>query len=337
MIPNQWYVVLESQEVPRRRPVGVTRMGEKLVFWRDGRGGVVCQRDLCPHRGVALSTGKLTGDCVQCPFHGFEFDASGRCRLIPAIGKNGKVPEALRVHTYPACEAHGYIYIYWGEPEGALPPVPFFDDITADFTYASARDPWNTHYSRAIENQLDVVHLPFVHATTIGRGGRAVVDGPVTRWITENHLRVYVYNRVDDGKPPRKAEELGEPTGNFWVEVLLPNLWQNHLGDDSRIVVAFVPVDEEHSLLYLRFYQRFLTWPIVSGLVNRLAMPLNMLILHQDRRVVVTQRPLRTWLRMGEKLIQGDGPIIAYRRRRDELIAGAQAHEDQVTEAARAR
>jgi phenylpropionate dioxygenase-like ring-hydroxylating dioxygenase large terminal subunit len=70
MIRNQWYAVLESKEVGRK-PVGVTRMGEKLVFWRDGRGEIHCAVDRCPHRGVALSIGKLENDHLQCPFHGF--------------------------------------------------------------------------------------------------------------------------------------------------------------------------------------------------------------------------------------------------------------------------
>ena len=55
MIRNQWYVVLESQEV-KHKPIGVTRMGEKLVFWRDAQGQVHCLRDRCAHRGAALST-----------------------------------------------------------------------------------------------------------------------------------------------------------------------------------------------------------------------------------------------------------------------------------------
>ena len=52
-------------------------------------------------------------------------------------------------------------------------------------------------------------------------------------------------------------------------------------------------------------------------------MPINTIIAHQDRRVVVTQLPKRTTLKMGEKLIQGDFPIVAYRRRREELIEAA--------------
>jgi phenylpropionate dioxygenase-like ring-hydroxylating dioxygenase large terminal subunit len=88
MIPNHWYAILESSEVKPGKPVGVTRLGEKLVLWRDAKGQVTCMADLCPHRGVALSIGKLMGDCVECPFHGFRFDPSGRCTLIPAYVGN---------------------------------------------------------------------------------------------------------------------------------------------------------------------------------------------------------------------------------------------------------
>jgi hypothetical protein len=54
MIPSQWYAILESDEVKRGRPLAVTRLGEKLVLWRDAPGQVTCMRNLCPHRGVAL-------------------------------------------------------------------------------------------------------------------------------------------------------------------------------------------------------------------------------------------------------------------------------------------
>ncbi|MGA7605392.1 MAG: Rieske (2Fe-2S) protein, partial [Anaerolineales bacterium] len=74
MIPNQWYISLESKEVKKGKPVGFTRMGEKIVAWRDSQGNLSVMSDLCPHRGVALSLGKLKGDCIQCPFHGFEYD-----------------------------------------------------------------------------------------------------------------------------------------------------------------------------------------------------------------------------------------------------------------------
>jgi hypothetical protein len=91
-----------------------------------------------------------------------------------------------------------------------------------------------------------------------------------------------------------------------------------------RVVAAFAPVDDEHTALCLRFYQNFMRMPGVRNLINRSAMIFNTVVAHQDRRVVVTQRPVRSDLKMGEKLIPGDAPIIAYRRRRQELLEAAQ-------------
>lgn len=321
MIRNQWYAVLEGNEVKKGAPVGVTRMGEKLVFWRTSSGDVVCQRDKCAHRGVALSEGKVHKDTIVCPFHGFRYDATGQCTLIPANTVDAEVPERFAVLTYPAVEANGFIYIWWGEPHEELPPVPFFDDLGDEFSYGRKPDPWDAHYSRVIENQLDVVHLPFIHHNTIGRGCRTVVDGPVVKWLDENRMRVYVFNRQDDGTPPKKASELDIEGRGFWLEFVFPNLWQNHISEDVRVVAAFAPVDEEHSVLYLRFYQRFMRVPLLREALNWMSMWFNLVVAHQDRRVVVTQIPKPSGLRIGEQLIPGDGPIVAYRRRREELKA----------------
>jgi phenylpropionate dioxygenase-like ring-hydroxylating dioxygenase large terminal subunit len=320
MIPQQWYVVMDSDQVADE-PVGVTRLGEKLVFWRDDTGEVSCLRDKCVHRGVQLSKGKVLDGHLQCPFHGFEYDPSGRVTKIPANGQNTPVPERFKVHSYPTYEAHDFIWIWWGEePPQDLKPPRFFDDIDDRFSYGQAHDPWGAHYSRVIENQLDVVHLPFVHHNTIGRGGRTLVDGPLVEWVADDMFYIYAFNRQDDGTPPRKPEELSKPEDDFRLAFIFPNLWQNHISDQTRIVAAFVPVDEAHTILYLRFYQKFITVPFLRELVNWLAMPLNLLIAHQDRRVVVTQQPKPSGLKIGEKLIQGDRPIVEYRRRRGELL-----------------
>lgn len=324
MIRNQWYVVMDSSQVGRR-PAGVTRMGEKLVFWRDGGGRVSCLRDRCVHRGVMLSAGKVIGDRLQCPFHGLEYDASGRVTKIPANGMNAPVPEGFAVHGYPTHEEHGLIWIWWGEnPPADIKPPRFFDDIGPGFSYGRVYDHWNAHYSRAIENQLDVAHLPFVHHNTIGRGGLTLVDGPGIEWVSDDMFNVYVYNRKDDGMPPKKPGEVPvpHPGGDFKLEFIFPNLWQLHLSEKSRIVVAFVPVDDENTVLYLRFYQNFIRVPLLRQLFNKLSAPPNLVITHQDRRVVVTQEPRATGLKIGEHLIQADLPVIEYRKRREQLKQG---------------
>jgi phenylpropionate dioxygenase-like ring-hydroxylating dioxygenase large terminal subunit len=233
------------------------------------------------------------------------------------------VPARFAVQSYRTYEAHDWIWMWWGEhPPADLAPPRFFDDITDDLVYGQVRDPWDAHYSRVIESQLDVVHLPFVHHNTIGRGCRTLVDGPGVRWVDEDLLEVYVYNKVDDGARPRTPEEVAipRPDVDFKLEFLFPNLWENHISKDVRIVAAFAPVDGDHTLLYLRFYRRSVAFPILSKVLTRLAAPVNLLIAHQDRRVVTTQRPKASALVSGEKLIQGDRPIVEYRRRRQQLI-----------------
>ena len=131
MIPNQWYVLMESKQV-KDKPVGVTRMGNKMVFWRDGEGKVSCLRDRCPHRGVELSKGMVLDGHLQCPFHGFEYDASGRCVLIPANGRNAPVPRASKTNRRSPPSRPAAIRPYAppspgppsSPPPFILPPVP---------------------------------------------------------------------------------------------------------------------------------------------------------------------------------------------------------------------
>jgi phenylpropionate dioxygenase-like ring-hydroxylating dioxygenase large terminal subunit len=322
MIRNQWYVVLNSNQV-KEKPVGVTRLDEKLVFWRDGDGQVNCAFDRCPHRGVQLSKGYLVDHHLQCPFHGFEYDSSGKCVLIPAEGRVSQPPSAMRLQTYPTFEDHDFIWIWWGiDPPDTLEQPTFFDNLGPEFSYGSAIDPWDAHYSRVIENQLDVAHLPFVHTNTIGRGNRTLVDGPLVDWCDDNKkiMCTYVFNRVDDGSKPRRTNELSKKGSLVHLEFIMPNLWQNYLGKDTRILAAFVPVDGEHTLLYLRFYQNFIKTPVLGKLIAQLSMPFNLYIAHQDRAVVETQQPKASSLKGGnEKPIKADNPIILYRRMREKL------------------
>jgi phenylpropionate dioxygenase-like ring-hydroxylating dioxygenase large terminal subunit len=321
MIPNQWYVVLESNEVRAGKPVGVLRLGERLVLWRDAEG-VHCLGDQCPHRGASLAQGKLVDARLQCPFHGFEFDPGGACCYVPANGRAGSVPKALRAKAHLVREAHGYIYLWWGEPQAEYPPLPWFDDLDDSFFTSSARDRWAVHYSRAIENQLDVFHLPFPHATTIGRGERVIADGPQVAW-DGNEMRIWVYNRVEDGQPAIAARDLPAPDRPPFLQFQMPHLWMNRISDDFRITVFFVPVDEHNCILYLRYYQRFLKLPLVGQAVAALSNWFSVVIVNQDKRVVLRQQPDRSDWKMDEVLIPADRPIIEYRRRRHELQQAA--------------
>jgi phenylpropionate dioxygenase-like ring-hydroxylating dioxygenase large terminal subunit len=323
MIPNQWYIILESREIKKGKIVSVMRMGEKMVAWRNTKGDLSVLADRCPHRGVALSAGKLTGDCIQCPFHGFQYDITGTCRLVPANGKNAALPKALHVRYYPVREEHGFIYIWWGEPRNEYPPVPWFESIPDRMVYATLKDHWAIHYSRAIENQLDVVHLPFIHYNTIGRGNRTLVNGPITteesHWPGDHLINLWVYNELDKGQKPKKPSEMPSPDRRPFLQFRYGNIWQNWIADSLRIVVAFAPIDNENTLMYLRYYHT-VRMPVLRQLMGLIGSLSNLVIERQDRRVVNTQRPHRTDLSIGEILIQGDNPIVLYRRIRRTLI-----------------
>ncbi len=326
MIRNQWYVVLEGKEVKKGKILGVTRLGEKLIFWRDSKGKVQCMVDLCPHLGARLSQGNVHDDVVKCPFHGFEYDTSGQCTYLPAYGKNGIIPKALRAKKYPAYEKFDYVWVYWGTPETDPEAPEFFDSIDDGLSYGSFQQHWNVHYSRVIENQLDVSHLPFIHHNTIGRGGRVVVDGPLVK-LEDDLMDIWVYNRLDDGSSSVKAEDLPEPTRHAYLQFRFPNIWQNWISDDVRIMVAFVPVDDENTIMYGRFYQRYMKVPGLREMVNQFGVLSSKMIANQDRRIVSNQYPKRTDLKMGEKIMQSDRAILTYRRRRYELQQQSGEHE----------
>ena len=325
MIRNQWYAVLESKELKKEKIIGVTRLSEKLVFWRDKNNKVICLKDKCAHRGAKLSFGQLCneGETIECPFHGLRYDETGKCVEIPANGKNTPVPERFKVNSYPTRENMNFIWIWWGTPQKEYPPIPFFEDIDKKFSYKTHTEIWPVHYSRAIENQLDVVHLPYVHYNTIGRGHQTLVNGPLVEVSEDkNEFTFWVYNQKDDGKTtPLKPEQFTEEMKVFHLQFKFPHIWQNYLGEKVRIFIAFVPIDENHTKFYMRFYQKFLRVPLLKSLVNWLANRFNLKILHQDRRVVLTQQPTKTRLKMGENLFQGDLPIVIYRRRREELLS----------------
>ncbi len=143
-------------------------------------------------------------DRLICPFHGFQFDHTGTCVAIPANGKSFTVPKGFAAHGYKAVEKHGFIWIFWGDKRDTYPPIPWFDDLDESFHMTFAADHWNAHYSRVIENQLDVVHVPFIHRKTIGKGNRTLVNSPFAR-IENDLLTLRTNNVLDDGGSPKKT------------------------------------------------------------------------------------------------------------------------------------
>ncbi|WP_320129972.1 aromatic ring-hydroxylating dioxygenase subunit alpha [uncultured Sphaerochaeta sp.] len=319
MIPNQWYAILPSKSVQKGVLCAVKRLNLELVLFRDEEGKLGCVVDQCPHRGAALSAGKLVGSHVRCPFHGIEFDIEGTCKVIPALGRTTK-EDLFRynVKHYAVQEEMGIIYLWYGKSEEATPSVPFFHDQLDDsFSYSEFPDLWNANYSRCIENQLDVVHVPIVHYNTIGKGNKTVVNGPKVEF-DGTLLKTSANNEVDEGQKPKPPEDC--TVKQIYLGFLFPNIWLNHISDKLMILIYFAPVDEENTILYIRFYCKLSRLRIVNNFIAFFGKFANKRIERQDKRVVITQKPSSSSLKSGERLLVGDGPIITYRRHREELM-----------------
>ena len=319
MILNQWYAILPSNQVKPGGVTAVRRFGLDLVLFRTSRGALGCAVDQCTHRGAALSLGRVEGSCLRCPFHGIQFDPSGQCTFIPANGKASTDDlSRFNVRSYPVGEAYGIIYVWYGDPEKTTGRLPFFVGELDGFTYSEIADHWNTHYSRAIENQLDVVHVPIVHYNTIGRGNKTLVNGP--KVVVEfDGLITSANNEVDVGQKPRSPADC--VIKDTYLKFKFPNLWMNHISEKLRVIIYFAPVDDENTILYIRFYNKFTPLPAVNRLIAQVGKVMNLVVERQDRRVVITQKPKASSYRSNEKLLVGDGPVIQYRRMRDALKA----------------
>ncbi len=321
MIRNQWYAIAPSKIVKKGKLTTVKRLGLELVLFRDTSNTLGCVIDQCTHRGAALSKGKVIENHLQCPFHGLEFDSSGKCAFIPANGKASNLDiSRYNVKSYCVKEKHEIIYLWYGDGQ-PVGDIPFFDDELDDrFRYSEIVDHWNTHYSRCIENQLDVIHLPFVHYNPIGSGNKTIVHGPKVI-IQGTTIQTSSNNEVDIGQTPRKGEECS--ITSTYLLFTFPNLWMNHISEEIKIVIYFVPVDDENTLLYIRFYCKISPFKFINSLIAFTGKAANRRIERQDKRIVITQTPKASSYKSNEKLLHGDSPIIAYRRIREELKAKA--------------
>lgn len=143
-------------------------MGRLIVLWRDS-AGVVCVADAyCPHMGARLSPstgGRINGDCLRCPFHGFEFDISGVCVKAP----NSPPPEAARLGTYETFEAAGFLFAYFGERNRTPDWTPPAMDEDGWSPASVRKFPVYTHPQDMAENSVDINHLLHVHGWREGR------------------------------------------------------------------------------------------------------------------------------------------------------------------------
>ncbi len=165
MFINFWYAAALGSEVTAEKPIKVKMLGQNFALFRDSKGVARCVSDICIHRCASLAGGKVKGDCVECPYHGWQFDGNGACTRIPSMGVNAKIPARAKIDGYPTEERYGLVFAFLGDlPEGERPPLPEIPEWGQEgWRCINLEYSWKAGWERSIEAALDPAHAEFVH------------------------------------------------------------------------------------------------------------------------------------------------------------------------------
>jgi vanillate O-demethylase monooxygenase subunit len=184
-------------------------LDEPVVLFRSTEGEPVALEDRCCHRQAPLSLGKLVGNVVTCPYHGLQYDTSGRCIKVPS---QEKIPPNARVRSYPVVEKNHWIWIWAGDPAKADPALiedfHWMDDPAWRFGGSYLHVDGN--YLLVVENLLDTTHLPFLHPHTLGTDSFARSEFDVKREGDRITVSLYL---MDDLPAPFHKQMGGFPDG----------------------------------------------------------------------------------------------------------------------------
>ena len=123
-----WHPVALSEAVAAQAPLAVQLLEQPVVLWRDSGGTVYALADQCPHRGARLSLGRVTPQVqLECPYHGWQFAADGRCTQVPALPAFVPPPTHC-ARAFAAREAHGLVWVRMAQGSPDLPAFKAEDD-----------------------------------------------------------------------------------------------------------------------------------------------------------------------------------------------------------------
>lgn len=291
----------------RKKPVPVRLAGERLVLFRDESGRARALIDRCPHRGVALSLGRIVREpggkaCLECPFHGWQFAGNGACEHVP-LNPDAK-RDLLAATPLPTREVGGYIWVYTA-PGNEAPVEPNLSEIATDpaFMRSHLVTEWRCHWTRAMENMLDTPHLPYVHRRTIGAGLR--------RAMRRDSRMEMTFTPSPSGGTIRSSLDGGLDQGR--LEFLKPNSMVLHIpipGRRLQLQVHCVPLSQNETRMMVVTGRDFGRYNPLLRLFDQT----NRIIVAEDRAVVESSDPAEVPPPAQERSVASDRPTLAFRR-----------------------
>lgn len=192
VLAHEWLPVVSLRALEGNNPIGVRVLDEDVVVWKCGEQVQVWQ-DLCVHRGTRLSLGQVMEDRLQCPYHGWTYNAMGRCVHMPAHPEQTP-PDKARVKTFRSKIAYEMVWVCMDEPHTDVPEFPEWEDASYRKIFCG---PYAVRASapRIVENFLDVAHFPFVHEGILGDAAHPEIDdyeAEITNeGVVARNVRVY--------------------------------------------------------------------------------------------------------------------------------------------------
>lgn len=283
---EMWYFAVIGTRLQPGKMLAKTLLGEPLLLGRAADGGVFALKDICPHRGIPLSYGAFDGREVECCYHGWRFDTSGRCTAIPSLAAGQDFePGRIRVASYPTRELQGNIWVFFGQDADKAPPPPEVPEIGArqPDMFESIRVPATIDH--AVVGLMDPAHGAFVHRAwwwrarhSIHEKSKAFAASPygftMLRHTPSSNANAY---RLLGGKPETE------------IAFRLPSTRIEHIRIGSRQVAsltAVTPLNDSETEVNHAIYW---TMPWLSVL-KPLLRPYVRAFLNQDRAVIALQR-----------------------------------------------
>jgi phenylpropionate dioxygenase-like ring-hydroxylating dioxygenase large terminal subunit len=206
-VRNAWYIAAWPEELEDGF-IARTIMNEPLIIFRDKDGKVGALEDRCCHRGAPLTHGTLIDTGIQCGYHGLVFDGSGACVEVPG---QKKIPSDACVRSYPIVERQQIIWIWMGDADKAdeskILDYPFHDQ-PEKWPHKKAMFQIKANYMMMMDNLMDLTHLGFVHAKTIGGNPSVHVNAAVTATPTEKGCMLERW-MMDGAPPPTYVKAVG--------------------------------------------------------------------------------------------------------------------------------
>jgi len=318
MFINFWYVAEESKNLADK-PVHVRMLGQDFVLFRDSTGAAHCLSNICIHRGGSLADGRVKGDCVQCPYHGWQFDGTGACRHIPSLGPDDKMP-IRRIDAYPTTEKYGLVFAFLGDlPEQERCPIMDIPEWEQDDWRATfIRAEWDMNYMRSMENAVDPAHNEHVHTTHIDKDNvESFAIPPLdlidTEWGTGFHIQMPAPPLQDDKM--KATSGLDKPSifhikaglhgiSSFWTYI------QPHPAFLRHSYFFETPVERGRTRVFFLDMRNAMTSPQDDERV----VYMDNLVMNQDAKVLLGVRPVLTPRNKSrETLVPADKHVVRFR------------------------